>query len=252
MKKSQLFILFLLSCVLIFTAFKKKPLLYELRIYHCEDGKLKDLEQRFKNHTMALFEKHGMKNIGYWTPTKEGNKSLYYIVAHKDKAAMDKSWQDFVADPAWKAVQKKSEENGKIISKIESILMNINEDLSKPSKKLSKQLSSDLTYEMRIYYILPNRYQNIVKRFKDHSRELLSKQGMVNVVYFDTVEKDGAQPKLIYFLQHKSESSAKQSWDGFRNDPKWVEIRNASEVSGRIVDRVESIYMKKSDFFTAK
>jgi heme-degrading monooxygenase HmoA len=252
MQKSLLISLVLLSFLIIFSSFRKSPILYELRIYHCEPGKLHDLEQRFKNHTMALFEKHGMTNIAYWKPTKENNNSLYYILAYKDKESRDESWKNFIADPVWKEVQTKSEENGKILTKIESIFMTINEDLSKPSKKLSKLLSSNQTYEMRTYYLLPGRYKNIVARFKDHTRKILKSHGMGNIVYFDTIEKDGAQPKLLYFLEHKDEEAAKQSWDAFRADPKWIKARDASEVSGKIVEKVESVYLTKADFFFPK
>jgi hypothetical protein len=91
--------------------------LFELRTYIAPPGKLKDLHARFRDHTCKLFEKHGMKNIIYLSPTdpKAAENTLVYIIAHKDKAAADKSWADFRADPEWKAAQKKSEENGKIV-----------------------------------------------------------------------------------------------------------------------------------------
>src|ERR1700741_1712733 len=80
---------------------------YELRIYYCNPGRLDALIQRFQNHTLALFEKHGMENVGYWVPTAPGNNILYYILAFPDRAARDASFKSFVADPVWKEVAAK-------------------------------------------------------------------------------------------------------------------------------------------------
>ena len=59
-------------------------ILYELRTYTANPGKLEALEERFKNHTMALFEKHGIRNIRYWKP-EESDDTLIYLVAHPSK-----------------------------------------------------------------------------------------------------------------------------------------------------------------------
>jgi hypothetical protein len=70
-------------------------LVYELRVYHCFEGKLPDLHRRFREHTMKIFEKHGIKNIGYFTPIDEPQKSntLYYIIAHPSReAATENFW----------------------------------------------------------------------------------------------------------------------------------------------------------------
>lgn len=96
--------------------------IYELRTYTTQDGKLNDLHQRFTNHTMGLFEKHGMENIGYWTPTDREN-TLIYIVAHESREAAEKSWQAFRDDPEWQKAYKESREDGPIVEKVESVFM---------------------------------------------------------------------------------------------------------------------------------
>lgn len=98
------------------------PLLYELRTYYTPDGKLEDLNARFRNHTMKLFEKHGMKNIMYWVPVDKPN-TLIYVIAHKDQAAAEASWAAFRGDPEWKKVAAETERNGKIVEKVESVYM---------------------------------------------------------------------------------------------------------------------------------
>lgn len=97
-------------------------MLYELRTYYTPEGKLDELNARFRDHTMAMFEKHGMTNVMYWTPTDKPNM-LIYVIAHKDKAAADASWAGFRADPAWKKVAEESQKNGKLVEKVESVYM---------------------------------------------------------------------------------------------------------------------------------
>ena len=99
-----------------------QSMLYELRTYYTPEGKLKDLNARFRNHTMALFEKHGMKNIIYWTPVDKPN-TLIYVIAHKDKAAADASWDAFSNDPEWKKVAEETQRNGKLVDKVESVYL---------------------------------------------------------------------------------------------------------------------------------
>ncbi len=98
------------------------PMLYELRTYYTPDGKLDDLNARFRNHTLGLFEKHGMTNIIYWTPVDRSN-TLIYVIAHKDKAAADASWAAFREDPEWKKVAEETQRNGKLVEKVESVYL---------------------------------------------------------------------------------------------------------------------------------
>ncbi|MCA9066794.1 MAG: NIPSNAP family protein [Planctomycetaceae bacterium] len=99
-----------------------EPLLYELRTYTANEGKLDALNARFRNHTMKLFEKHGMKNIMYWTPVDREN-TLIYVIAHKNKEAADASWKAFISDPEWKKVAAESERDGKLVAKVERVYM---------------------------------------------------------------------------------------------------------------------------------
>lgn len=98
---------------------------FELRTYYTEEGKLPDLQARFRNHTTKIFEKHGMTNIGYWVPQDEpkSKNTLIYILAHKNREAAKKSWDEFRKDPEWVKVREASEANGKIVNKVESVFM---------------------------------------------------------------------------------------------------------------------------------
>ena len=98
---------------------------YELRVYHCYEGKLPDLLRRFRQHTTKIFEKHGMTNVAYWSPMDEPQKSntLIYVLAHPSREAAATNWRAFSADPEWQSVQKASEANGKIVEKVDSTFM---------------------------------------------------------------------------------------------------------------------------------
>lgn len=98
---------------------------YELRTYTAAEGKLDAVNARFRNHTTRLFEKHGMKNIGYWTPSEGplAGTTLIYIVEHKSRDAAKASWAAFSADPDWKKAKAASEVDGGLVAKIESVFL---------------------------------------------------------------------------------------------------------------------------------
>jgi hypothetical protein len=98
---------------------------YELRIYTAAPGKMNALHKRFRDHTLKFFEKHGIKSVGYWdTENAEGEKQLYYIVAYPDQASRDKMLvKGVAADPEFLNVIKESEVDGKLTSKIESVML---------------------------------------------------------------------------------------------------------------------------------
>jgi hypothetical protein len=92
---------------------------YELRTYTTLPGRLPALHKRFREHTIRLFEKHGMKNEMYWVPTDEDNK-LIYVVSHQSREAAEKSWREFQADPDWQKARAASEAEdagGRILAK---------------------------------------------------------------------------------------------------------------------------------------
>ncbi|WP_201759106.1 NIPSNAP family protein [Acidisarcina polymorpha] len=100
---------------------------YELRVYHCYEGKLETLLTRFREHTMTIFERHGIHNVAYWTPTDDPlkGKTLIYLISHPSRDAATKNWQAFRDDPEWQKVQSASEANGKIVEKVDSTFMTL-------------------------------------------------------------------------------------------------------------------------------
>ena len=106
---------------------------YELRTYHAAEGKLDDLLRRFREHTMRLFEKHGIKNVAYWTPLDDPlkGKTLVYIIAHPSRDAATANWKAFREDPDWVSAKDKSEANGKLVEKVDSTFLALT-DFSPP------------------------------------------------------------------------------------------------------------------------
>lgn len=98
---------------------EKDERVYELRTYTTAEGKLPKLHDRFRDHTLKLFEKHGMKNLYYFTPVDKPN-TLTYLLEHKSQEAAKASWKAFLADKDWQNAYKESIANGKLIIKIDS------------------------------------------------------------------------------------------------------------------------------------
>ena len=116
-----------LTCVLLFLAgcAVAQNRVYELRTYHCHEGKLEALKARFRDHTIAIFNRLGMESVGYWVPEdpQTGKNTLIYILVHPSREAADKHWAEFMADPEWKKVQAESEVNGAIVQKVDRVFM---------------------------------------------------------------------------------------------------------------------------------
>ena len=98
---------------------------FEMRTYTSPPGKLADLQARFRDHTIRIFNKHGMTSVGYWVPQDEPRHSntLIYILSHESREAAAKNWTAFRADPEWVKASTASELNGKIVEKVESVFM---------------------------------------------------------------------------------------------------------------------------------
>ena len=98
---------------------------FELRTYTAPEGKLGDLQARFRNHTVRIFEKHGMTNVGYFQPQDSpvSQNTLIYVLAHKNRDEAKKSWAAFGADPEWVKARTESEANGRLTTQVVSVFM---------------------------------------------------------------------------------------------------------------------------------
>ena len=223
---------------------------YELRAYYAAPGKLDALNARFRNHTMQIFEKHGMVNIGYWMPADNPDNKLIYVLAFPSRDAAKKSWADFSKDPDWQNVLAESEAGGRLVTKVDSVFM-APTDYSpeiKPAKAGAPRL-----FELRTYTVAPGKLDDLHARFREHTCKLFEKHGMANFAYWTPQDKDkGGDNTLIYIVAHRNKETAEASWKAFRDDPAWVAVKKASEekAGGSLTapDGVKSVFMAPTDY----
>jgi NIPSNAP len=96
---------------------------YELRLYHVNQGKMDALRARFGDHTDAIFKRHNMKSIGYWVPEDAAQNLFVYILEHPSRQEAEKNWAAFQADPEWKKVKAESEAQGPLVDHIDRYFM---------------------------------------------------------------------------------------------------------------------------------
>ena len=103
-------------------------MIYELRTYTAAPGKLKELHQRFREHTLRAFARNGFEVIGFWEPVQSetvqtGNKELVYLLAFPDQAARDTAWAAMEIDPEWSKARAESKRNGILVESVTSRMM---------------------------------------------------------------------------------------------------------------------------------
>lgn len=224
------------------------PPIYELRVYTCEPGKLEALHARFREHTLRLFEKHGMKNIAYWVPAEgEGAATtLIYLLQHASREAAQKSWAAFRADPEWQAVAAQSErDHGKILAKPPEATYLAATDYSPPIGPVDPTK----TYELRVYVAHPGKLDALNARFREHTDKLFVRHGMRSVGYWVPLDEPKSKTTLIYVLQHESREAARNSWRAFGADPDWQAARAASEKDGPLLaERPQVTFLRVVDY----
>jgi hypothetical protein len=98
---------------------------FELRTYTAPEGKLDALQARFRDHTIRIFQRHGMVSVGYWLPQDSAlrQNTLVYLLAHPSRAAADRAWQEFSADPEWQRVSEESQRDGRIVTQVQRMYL---------------------------------------------------------------------------------------------------------------------------------
>jgi hypothetical protein len=99
-------------------------MIYELRIYRCVPGRQSALLSRFKNKTMRIWEKHGVRQAGFWTTLiGKSSQEITYMLAWDSLAEREKRWSAFLADPEWAMVVAETEKDGQLVENISSQLL---------------------------------------------------------------------------------------------------------------------------------
>ena len=254
MKALALLTALMLTALVSAPAAEKDTRVFEMRTYYAAPGKLDDLHKRFREHTTALFTKHGMTNLGYWTPVENPDTKLVYVLAYPSREARDASWKAFMADPDWKKAQAESEVNGKLVAKVEQLFMTATDFAPAVAPAAGKDAR---VFELRTYTTTPGNLPLLHARFRDHTIALFAKHGMTNLWYWQPVpQQKDADSTLVYLLAHASVEAAKASFDAFRADPDWIAAKTASETKGggslTAPDGVKSVFMKATDYSPLK
>ena len=108
--------------------------------------------------------------------------------------------------------------------------------------------STARVFEMRTYTTHPGKLGDLNARFRNHTTRIFKKHGMENVGYWVPQDEPTHSNTLVYIIAHKSREAAKKSWDEFRADPEWKKVAAESEANGKIVAKVESVFMDPTDY----
>lgn len=222
---------------------------YEMRTYYAAEGKLEALNKRFREHTVKLFEKHGITNIGYFEPTENPERQLIYFLAYPSREAREASWKAFQADSDWQKAKAASEVDGKLVAKVDVLFLQPTDY----SPAIRPSAAGDRIFELRTYTAEAGRLENLNARFRDHTVKLFEKHGMTNVAYWVPMsDQKGASDTLIYIISHKSLESAKEGFAAFGKDPEWAAALKASEekAGGSLTVKggVKRMFMKATDY----
>jgi NIPSNAP len=117
----------------------------------------------------------------------------------------------------------------------------------------SQSQGKDRVFEMRTYYTHEGRLPALNKRFREHTCDLFKKHGIDLIGFWTPLEeKEGRHDKLVYILAYPSREAANASWDAFRKDPEWLKAQAESEKDGKIVKKVESVFLNPTDYSLIK
>lgn len=229
----------------------------EMRVYYAAPGKLDALHARFRDHTLRLFEKHGITNVGYFVPLGDNPENkLIYFRSFPSREAAETSSKAFSQDPEWKKAHAESEKDGKLVARVESTFM-VPTDYSPEPLPTSASESSNRVFELRTYTATKGNLPLLNARFRDHTVKLFEKYGMTNIAYWNLMlDQTDADVKLVYLLAHQSREAAKQSFASFGRDPEWTKARTESEQKGggslTAKNGVVSEFLKPTDYSPLK
>jgi len=116
------------------------------------------------------------------------------------------------------------------------------------SQPADAKQESTRVYELRIYHAAPGKLGDLLARFRDHTTRLFKKHGMKNVAYWTPLDEPEKGNMLVYILQHPSREAATANWKSFQDDPEWKRVKEKSEATGKLAEKVDSTFLALTDF----
>ncbi len=103
-------------------------------------------------------------------------------------------------------------------------------------------------FELRTYHCYPGKLEDLKKRFREHTMTIFARHGITNVAYWDFQDEPDKSNTLIYLISHESREQAKKNWAEFSADPEWKKVQADSEANGKLVQKVDSVFLDPTDF----
>jgi hypothetical protein len=120
--------------------------------------------------------------------------------------------------------------------------------MAEPGAAAGGQAGDDTVFELRVYHTYEGKLDDLLARFRDHTMTIFKRHGMESVAYWTPTDDPLKGKTLFYMLKHPSRAAATANWAAFLNDPEWKQVSAASEANGKLVEKVESTFLKRTDF----
>lgn len=131
-----------------------------------------------------------------------------------------------------------------VVSLVTILLLRAKADDKPPGK--------ERLFELRTYIAAPGKLDALNARFRNHTNKLFEKHGMELIGYWTPSEGAAAENTLIYILAYPNKEAREKSWKAFQEDPEWKKVRTESEANGKLVEKVDSVYLKPTDYSPIK
>jgi hypothetical protein len=119
-------------------------------------------------------------------------------------------------------------------------------------EKTTEKKVDNRIFELRIYHAAPGKMKALHARFRDHTCKLFKKHGMTIIGFWSPTKEADPEKLLYYVLAYPSKEAADKSWKAFQSDPDWIKAKEASEKDGKLVSKIESIYLNPTDYSPMK
>jgi hypothetical protein len=228
---------------------KAAPVFFELRTYYAAPDKLDDLLTRFRDHTVSIFEKYDIVNMGYWLPIDNTENKLIYLVGFESREQRDASWKAFFVDPDWEKAYAASRADGPLVDSVKSVFLNYADF----SPQLKQEDGGPRIFSMRTYHTNENKLESLKTRFREHTLDIFEANGMQNVAYFDLAAgQEGAENTFVYMIAFPDTTARKAAWESFSEDENWKSAYANSIKDGKLVESIDFVLLNPTDFSPLK
>ena len=223
-------------------------MLNELRTYELLPGAAAAVLERFGSFTSKAFERHGMQNVGYWTPViGEYNNRFIYMLGYRDIAHREQAWAAHTQDPERQRVMQEAQQAGPQVARVTNMFLQPTQYSPLPADEGFPKGPTALC-ELRIYETLPGKAQVLHDRFANVTMKLFEKHGIANIGYWTPVV-GGYSDQLYYMLGFESLAHREQAWGAFGQDPEWrAASRATQEQHGAVVGRITNVILRPTAF----